>query len=658
MDYVEEIRQLQRELTEHNYKYYVLDEPVIDDFTYDAMMRRLIELEGEHPELCTPQSPTQRVGGQAAQGFEKVRHEVPLESLNDVFSDQELLEFGRRLEKEGAAGDYTVEPKIDGLSMALIYEDGVLVRGATRGDGVEGEDVTLNLKTIRSIPLHIDNAPRRLIVRGEVYMPLRVFDQLNEERELRGEKLFANPRNAAAGAMRQLDPRITAARRLDMIVFNVQLADGISFDTHSQSLQWLKEKRFKVIDYSVCDTVEQCVSRIEEIGKQRDRYEFGIDGAVVKLNRLSERVRLGSTAKAPRWAAAYKYPPEIGTSTVEAITVHVGRTGVLTPKATVAPVRLAGTTVTSATLHNQDFITEKDIRVGDTVRVRKAGEIIPEVLGVVAEKRPADAQPYFMPEHCPECGSPVVRDEGGAAFRCTGAQCPAQRVRNLMHFASKDAMNIEGLGAALAVALTRAGLVASAADLYYMDTEKVASLERMGGKSAKKLSDAIQASKKAGLERLIYALGIRQVGQSAAGALAARFGTMDALAQASADELTQIEDIGAVTARCIRQWFDDPASAEFIEKLKQAGVDMNAVRKTDTAGSFAGMSVVLTGTLESMSRSQAQEMIQARGGKVSGSVSGKTDLVVAGENAGSKLNRANELGIRIIGEKEFLQMFE
>lgn len=657
MTYTEEIEKLRRELEEHNYKYYVLDEPDIDDFTYDAMMRRLIELEELHPELKSASSPTQHVGGAAVKGFDTVEHEVPLESLNDVFSPEEMLQFCRRVEDEGAKARYTVEPKIDGLSMALIYENGDFVRGATRGDGRVGEDVTANLRTIRSIPLHIDDAPPRLIVRGEVFMPVKAFQRLNAAREISGEKLFANPRNAAAGTMRQLDPKVTAARRLDIYIFNVQYAEGLEFETHSQSLDWLREHRFKVIDYSVCTDMDQCIKRIGEIGERRDEYEFGIDGAVVKLDLLADRAMLGSTAKAPRWAAAYKYPPEVKESRIKDIVVQVGRTGVLTPKAIVEPVRLAGTTVTNATLHNQDFITQKDIRIGDTVTIRKAGEIIPEVLEVVLSKRPEGTAAYKLPELCPECGSPVSRDEDGAAVRCTGAECPAQLLRNIVHFASKDAMDIDGLGLSLAKALTEAGLVSSAADLYYLERESVAALDRMGAKSADNLISAIERSKKAGMARLIYALGIRQVGQSAAKTLADTFGSVRALSEAGEERLQAVEDIGPVTARYITEWFVSPQSQHLLRRLEQAGVDMEQERRA-SGGRFEGISFVLTGSLSSMTRSQAEKMIEDLGGKTSGSVSSKTGIVVVGENAGSKLDKARSLGVKTISEEEFLEMIK
>lgn len=655
MDEREELLRLRAELKEHNHRYYDLDDPIIEDSEYDALMRRLILLEERYPELSDPESPTRRVGGTPAKGFAPVEHPVPLESLNDVFSREELLSFGERIERENAAKAFTVEPKIDGLSMSLRYVNGVFTRGATRGDGRVGEDVTENLRTIRSIPVKLPSAPPLLIVRGEVFMPKRVFEELNRQREQEGEKLLANPRNAAAGAMRQLDPAVTASRRLDILIFNVQLAEGMEFRTHSESLDWLRSQGFPVIDYRLCSSMEECCKRIEEIDEEREDYEFGIDGAVVKLDLLADRQRLGSTAKAPRWAAAYKYPPEVRESVVREIQVQVGRTGVLTPKAVVEPVRLAGTTVTNATLHNQDFIAEKDIRIGDTVCIRKAGEIIPEVLRVVPEKRPAWAVPYFLPETCPVCGAPVHRDPDGAALRCTSAECPAQLLRNLTHFASKDAMDIDGLGPNLVKALVEQGLVRSAADLYGLDAERVAQLERMGPRSAENLIRAIDASRDRGMSRLVYALGIRQVGVSASRTLASRFGSLDALEEAAEEELQQIEDIGPVTAAYIAEWFSQEQSRHLIRRLREAGVDMQS-RETLLDRRFEGMTFVLTGTLSAMGRDAAKAAIEARGGKAASSVSKKTTVVVAGENAGSKLEKAQELGIRIIDETEFLSM--
>ena len=656
MDDFAEIQKLRRELTQAGYEYYVLDKPTMSDYDYDHMLRRLEELEAAHPETVTPDSPTQRVGGQPLEAFTQVRHQVPLESLQDVFDFTELEAFDQRVRAVVADAEYVVEPKVDGLSVALEYEDGLFVRGATRGDGQVGEDVTENLRTVRSIPLKIPDAPPRLIVRGEVYMPKKVFHSLNEERERRGEALFANPRNAAAGSLRQLDPKVAASRKLDIAVFNIQWPQE-KFSTHLETLDFLQSKGFKVIPHYSCARVAQATERIAEIGETREEFSFDIDGAVVKVNNLSNRVVLGSTAKFPRWAAAYKYPPEVKPAQVVDIVVQVGRTGVLTPKAVLTPVRLAGTTVTNATLHNQDFITEKDIRIGDTVLVRKAGEIIPEVLSVVEEKRRSGTQPYFLPKACPVCGAPVERDEDGAHVRCTGAECPAQLLRNLAHFASRDAMDIEGLGIAVVENLVNAQLVKTPGDLYFLKEEDVARLDRMGKKSAQKLLAALEKSKSQDLSRLIYAFGIRQVGQKAGKILAARFQTLENLQNAALDELTAVDDVGEITARNILEWMSSPQSRHLIQRLKEAGVNMTAAEQGSDRR-FAGMTFVLTGALEKFTRDEAGEMIEARGGKAAGSVSKKTTYVVAGEAAGSKLRRAQELGIPVLTEDEFLEMLK
>ena len=653
MDFETQAAQLRVVLNEHNYHYYVLDAPTITDFEYDHMLRELEELEAAHPELVTPDSPTQRVGGKALDSFQEVVHRVPLQSLQDVFSPDELLDFDRRVRESGAEPEYLLEPKVDGLSVALEYENGVLIRGATRGDGQVGEDVTENIRTIRSIPVKLENAPASLIVRGEVYMPRKTFERLNEEREIRGEPLFANPRNAAAGSMRQLDPKVAAARGLDMVVFNIQYTDHEPFGTDSAGLDWLRSLRFKVIDYRLSGDIEEIQSAIFQLGDDREKYPFDIDGAVIKINSLSARDALGETAKFPRWAAAYKYPPEQKESVVEDIVIQVGRTGVLTPKAVVAPVRLAGTTVTSATLHNQDFITEKDIRIGDAVVVQKAGEIIPEIVSVVKEKRPEGTVPYLLPAVCPVCGAAVARDEDGAHIRCTGAECPAQLLRNLTHFASRDAMDIEGLGPAMVEGLVNAGMVKTPADLYQLDRNEVAKLERMGRKSADNLLAAIEKSKGNDLSKLLFAFGIRQVGQKAGRILAARFGSLDALAGATEEELTAIDDIGGITARNLTEWFAAPQSQHLIAVLREAGVNMES-RSAPVGDKLAGLTFVLTGELSACSRKEAGEKLEALGGKVSGSVSKKTGCVVAGEAAGSKLRKAQELGVPILDEGQFL----
>ena len=655
MDELKQIEQLRNTLNEHNYRYYVLDAPSISDFEYDKLLRRLEELEQTHPEAVTPDSPTQRVGGQALDSFQQVVHRVPLQSLQDVFSPEELADFDRRVREGVDQVEYLLEPKVDGLSVALEYENGVFVRGATRGDGQVGEDVTENLRTIKSIPLKLTEAPPTLIVRGEVYMPRKTFQKLNEERELTGDPPFANPRNAAAGSMRQLDPKVAAARGLDIVLFDIQYVEGMEFVSDSDSLDWLRSLRFKVIDYFKSGSLSAIQERIAQLGDAREQYPFDIDGAVVKLNNLTAREALGETAKFPRWAAAYKYPPEQKESVVEQIVVQVGRTGVLTPKAVVSPVRLAGTTVTNATLHNQDYITEKDIRVGDTVLVQKAGEIIPEIVSVVLGKRPEGTQPYQFPTVCPVCGAPVVRDEDGAHIRCTGAECPAQLLRTLPHFASRDAMDIEGLGPAVVKSLVDAGMVRTPGDLYHLDAEQVAQLDRMGAKSAENLLAAIERSKSNDLSRLLFASGIRQVGQKAGKILAETFGSLDALAAATEDELTAIDDIGAITAHNLTQWFAAPQSQHLISVLREAGVNMTSLA-APAGDRLAGLTFVLTGELSSYSRKEAGEKLEAQGAKVSGSVSKKTTCVVAGEAAGSKLRKAQELGVPVLSEDQFLAL--
>jgi len=657
MDDLSEIQQLRRELIQAGHEYYVLDAPTMSDYDYDHKLRRLEELEARHPKAITPDSPTQRVGGEAVSSFAPVTHRVPLESLQDVFDFDEVRAFDKRVRETVQDAAYMTEPKVDGLSVALEYRDGLFVRGATRGDGQVGEDVTENLRTIKSIPLRIPDSVGGLIVRGEVYMPKKVFHALNEERERRGEALFANPRNAAAGSLRQQDPKVAAARHLDIAVFNVQWSENVQFKTHGETLDYLKTNGFKVIPHYSCQTIEQAVEHIREIGEGRDSFPFDIDGAVIKVDRLDQREKLGSTAKFPRWAAAYKYPPEVKPSRVLDIVVQVGRTGVLTPKAVLTPVRLAGTTVTNATLHNQDFISEKDIRIGDTVLVRKAGEIIPEVLSVVTEKRPPEAQPYILPKTCPVCGAPVERDEDGAHVRCTGAECPAQLLRNLTHFASRDAMDIDGLGVAVVENLVGAGLIKTPGDLYFLKEEDVAGLERMGKKSAQNLLAAIERSKSNDLSRLIYAFGIRQVGQKAGKILAARFHTLEALENAALEELTAVDDIGAITAQSILEWMASPQSKHLIQRLAQAGVNMTAAEQGSDQR-FSGMTFVFTGALEKFTRDEAAAMVEDRGGKSASSVSKKTSYVVAGEAAGSKLRKAQELGVTVLTEDEFLALLK
>jgi len=657
MNAKEEILELRRKIEEANHKYYDLDSPDISDFEYDAMMRRLIELEEANPEYQTEDSPTKHVGGHAQSTFAPVRHEVPLESLTDVFSFGETEEFIRHIAHQLPEAEFVTEPKIDGLSVALYYENGVLVCGATRGDGVTGEDVTENIRTIKAVPKKIENAPAHLVVRGEVYMPKGVFQELNERRELAGEPLFANTRNAAAGSLRQQDPRVAAERKLSMICFNIQAVSGVEFKSHAETIDYMKSLGFNTVDYKLCRGVDDCISRIEWIGENRESFDYDIDGAVIKLDSLEGHRLLGSTSKAPRWAVAYKYPPEEKETKLVDIVVQVGRTGVLTPKAVVEPVRLSGTRVTNATLHNQDFITEKDIRIGDTVIVRKAGEIIPEVLGVVSEKRPEGTVPYVLPDVCPVCGSPVTRDENGAAVRCRGAECPAQLLRNVVHFASRNAMDIEGLGPMSVKALYDAGLIKNVADLYSLEPQSVAALERFGKKSAENLMAAIENSKQNDLSRLLFALGIWQVGQSAAKSISYRFGSMDAIMAASRDELCAVEDIGGVTADNMIAYFESEQARDLISRLRDAGVNMTSLEEK-RGNALEGQIIVLTGALTRFTRTEAEEAIVRLGGKASGSVSKKTTLVVAGENAGSKLAKANELGIKVIGEEEFAAMLD
>ena len=657
MDPKERILELTDILKDANYRYYVLDDPKIQDFEYDRLLRELEELEMAHPELIKADSPTQRVGGEALSQFEKVAHPVPLMSLQDVFSTEELTEFLDKTLASEPDSEFSVEPKIDGLSVALEYVDGKFVRGATRGDGSVGEDVTENLKTIRSIPMTLENAPARLIVRGEVFMPKKSFEALNQRQEAEGKALFANPRNAAAGSLRQLDSKIAAQRGLDIYIFNIQLIEGLDFSTHAETLDYLKRLKFKVIPYVKLHNIHEIVDHVASINENREKLTCDIDGAVIKVNDLDQRERMGATAKNPRWAVAYKYPPEIKPTVVEDIVVQVGRTGVLTPKAVVRAVRLAGTTVTNATLHNQDFIDQRDIRIGDTVLIRKAGEIIPEILEVDFTKRPENTAPYRLPCACPVCGARVEKDEDGAFLRCTGSNCPAQLTRNIAHFVSRDAMDVEGMGGAIVEALIEKGLLKSPADMYYLKLEDIASLWKSGKTAAKKLLAAIEDSKQQDVSRLIYALGIRQVGAKTGKVLASTFGTLDALMAASEEELTAVPDVGAVTAANISGWFAQEQSQNMIRRLREAGVNFES-KRTLADNRFAGKTFVLTGALTMFTRDEATEKIELFGGKAAGSVSKKTSFVVVGENAGSKERKARELGIPILSEEEFLAMIQ
>ena len=653
MDVQKEMQQLTEQLLYHARRYYNEDAPEISDFEYDKLQVRLRQLETEYPQYARPDSPTQRVIGAVLEGFEEVRHPYPMESLQDVFSFEEIREFDSRMKARFDNVEYTVELKIDGLSVCLEYENGGFALGATRGDGNVGEDVTENIKTIFDVPMTVETDYPHLWIRGEVYMPNKVFDRLNAQREAAGEQLFANPRNAAAGSLRQLDSSICAQRKLSMFCFNVQNARELGFSTHSESLEYLKQIGCKVVEpYAVTGDVEEVINFIREMGDKRDTLPCGIDGIVIKVNDLSQREVLGSTSKVPRWAIAYKFPPEEKPARLLDIVIQVGRTGVLTPNASFEPVRLAGTSVSRATLHNLDFIRQRDIRVGDTVIVRKAGDIIPEVLGVDHSRRPADAVPFEMPKNCPVCGAAVVQEEGEAAFRCTGAECPAQLLRSITHFASRDAMDIEGLGPALVQSLVEEKLVASPADLYTLRLPDVAMLERMGERSAQNLLSAIEKSKQNPLSRLLFAFGIRQVGQKAAQTLAKEYGSLEALLAADKERLTQTFDVGEITAENLYQWLHSDQSQHLIDRLKAAGVNMTQPDE-QVSRKLEGKTFVLTGTLSRYTRNEASDLIVRNGGKVSGSVSKKTSFVLTGEDAGSKLTKAESLGIPILDEDAF-----
>ena len=656
MDTLGQITALREKLRYHNEKYYNDDAPEISDYEYDMLQRELRALEETHPEYADANSPTQRVGGSASGRFAKVRHPYPLESLQDVFSFEELGEFFTRVEGAVGEAEYVVEYKIDGLSVALLYENGVFTQGLTRGDGQVGEDVTANLKTIEDIPLEIKGAPPRLIVRGEVYMKKSVFEAINAELELHEKPLLANPRNAAAGSLRQKSSKVTKSRRLSIFCFNIQNADELPLGSHTESLDYLKALGFPVSPaYPLYRTPQQCHSEIMAMGENRGALDFDIDGAVVKVNSFAQRQALGSTAKFPRWAAAYKYPPEVKQTLLKDIVISVGRTGVLTPNAVLEPVRLAGTTVSRATLHNRDFIRELDVRVGDTVSVRKAGEIIPEIVGVELALRPKDAVAYEMPKFCPACGAPVFEDEEEAAIRCTGAACPAQLLRNLMHFASRDAMDIDGCGEGNLVKLIDAGLVRSAADLYDLRLEQLLPLGKKVDVWANNLLRGIEDSKTRDLSRLLFAFGIRHVGQKAGKVLSSHFGSLDAVLAATVEEMTEIRDIGQTTAESIAAWRELDQSKALVEKLRAHGVNFFG-EKTAKSDLLAGKTIVATGSLTLYSRQEINDLIESLGGKASGSVSKKTAYVVAGENAGSKLQKAAELGIPVLTEEEFQNM--
>lgn len=646
-------QKLREQINYYSELYYEKDDPAISDYEFDKLMHQLIDIEEEYPELLTPDSPTHRVGGRASNSFEQVEHVVQMGSLQDVFSDEEVVDFDRRVREVVSDPIYVVEPKIDGLSVSLEYRDGVLVRGSTRGDGFVGEDVTENIRTIRSVPLRLKRDISFVEVRGEVYMPVASFEKVVAQQELKEEKPFKNPRNAAAGSLRQKNPKITAQRGLDIFVFNLQQIEGVQVSGHKESLDLLKELGFQVSpSYLAVDTIEKAIEEIRAIGQRRGEYSFDIDGAVVKVDSLAQREMLGATAKFPKWAVAFKYPPEEKITTLLDVEVKVGRTGALTPTAVFEPIQLAGTTVSRAVLHNQDFIDEKQIAVGDKIIVRKAGDIIPEVVAVAEH---CGNPTYQLPEYCPSCHTKVVREEGEAAIYCPNIECPAQLMRNLIHFASRNAMDIDGMGPAVLEGLVNAGWVHSPADLYDLTEEQIASLERMGKKSASNLMNALEKSKQNDLSKVIFALGIPEVGEKTAAELASAFGSMEKLSWATLEQLTALDGFGEVVAQNIVSFFLEERNRVQIERLAKAGINMEST-KVKAGDTFEGKTFVLTGTLPTLKRNEAKELIESLGGKVSSSVSKKTDYVVAGEEAGSKLTKANELGITILTEEQLLQM--
>ena len=646
---------LREKLEKYSYQYYVLNQSEVSDFEFDRMMHQLMELEEQYPELLTADSITHRVGGVAENSFESVVHTVQMGSLQDVFSEEEVRDFDRKVREEITNPTYIVEPKIDGLSVSLEYRDGLLVRGSTRGDGFVGEDVTANLKTVRNIPLKLNTDVPFIEVRGEVYMPVSSFERLVEQQELADEKPFKNPRNAAAGSLRQKNPKITAKRGLDIFVFNLQQLEGHATNGHKESLDYMKELGLTVVpSYKAVTDIDAAIEEIRRIGSSRGQFGFDLDGAIVKVDDFAQRELLGSTSKFPKWAVAYKYPPEEKVTKLLDIEVAVGRTGVLTPTAIFEPVQLAGTTVSRAVLHNQDFIDEKGIAIGDDIVVRKAGEIIPEVVAVASHN---SENTWKLPEVCPSCGTAVVKEEGEVAVRCPNIQCPAQLIRNLIHFASRSAMDIDGLGKAMVEQLVKQDLIHSPADLYELKADEIAALDRMGKKSANNLIKAIEKSKQNDLSKLIFALGIHEVGEKAAVLLAQKFETMDRIMSASAEEISSIEGFGIVMARNVENFFRREANVQQIERLKVCGLNMNCLMEK-AGDKLAGKTFVLTGTLPTLKRSEAQAMIEKQGGKVSGSVSKKTTYVVAGEEAGSKLTKAQELGITILSEAELLELLE
>ncbi len=650
------IEELKREIDYHSYRYYNLDDPEIEDDRFDALTQELKKWEERFPDLITPDSYTQRVHGSASSLFTGVTHTVPLLSLQDVFSEQDLIDFDHRVRQTDNAPCYVVEPKIDGLSVALEYIDGRFVRGATRGDGITGEDITENLRRIRRIPAVLTGAPHRVVVRGEVYMPRRVFAALVQAQEEAGEKPFKNPRNAAAGSLRQKDPAVTGRRKLDLFVFNLQQIEGEEILSHTQALSRLKEMGFPIVENGFAtDSIERAIDQVRRLGEARASLPFDMDGAVIKVDNLTLREKLGTTGKFPKWAVAFKYPPEQKETVLQRVDFQVGRTGVITPIGIFSPVSLGGTTVSRATLHNEDFIAEKGLCTGDTVALRKAGEIIPEVVWVISH--PAKTEPIVFPAVCPSCGDPVVREPGEAAVRCINPDCPAQRIRRLIHFASREGMDIDGLGPSVIEQLVSEGLVSHPDDFYALSVEQIAPLERMGKKSAENLLNAIEHSKHQELSRVLAALGIRHIGEKAAKLLANHFGDMQGVMNASREQMNAIDGFGDIMAESVEAFFDRPASRRLVLRLEEAGVNMREHPQT-TGNKFAGMTFVLTGTLPTMTRAEASSVIERYGGKTSSSVSAKTTYVLAGEEAGSKLTKARSLGIPVLTEEEFRKMLE
>lgn len=652
--------ELKELLNRLSYEYYVLDNPTVTDYEYDMLLRKLIKMEEENPKIIAPDSPSQKVGGKILTGFESVVHNVKMQSLQDAFSEDEIRDFDRRVKAVCPDAKYTVEPKIDGLSVSLEYENSLFVRGSTRGDGLVGEDVTNNLKTVKTIPLKTNIPVERLEVRGEVFMPKKSFEKLNAERDAEGEQVFANPRNAAAGSLRQLDSSVAAKRNLDIFVFNVQSVSGVEFKTHIESLEFLKKAGFKVIDDNTAySSIDAALERIDEIGKTRSGFYYDTDGAVIKVNSLSQREMLGETAKVPRWAIAFKYPAEQKETTIKSIFVNVGRTGVLTPAAEFETVTLAGTRVSRATLHNLDYIRQKDIKIGDRVLIQKAGDIIPEVVKSLTEKRTGGEIEFNMPKNCPVCGSPVHREEGEAAYRCTNFACSAQAVRNIIHFVSRNAMDIEGMGPSVVQKLIDEHLIENSADIYSVKKDDLVNIDKLGEKSAQNLVNAIEKSKKNCLSRLIFGLGIRHIGQAAAREIAKHFKNIDALINAPVEAIAEIDDIGMIMAKSVREFFDEERNLKIIDEFKAQGVNTEYIDESEGFDNrFEGKTFVVTGTLETLKRSEAEALIENFGGKAAKSVSKNTSFVLAGESAGSKLEKAQKLGIRVIDEAEFLKMVE